>query len=194
MRGAVGCRVWGQSQALTAERVWNAIARLLHSAWRAAKELACTSPTERASKTIRQDFIFWLVQHCSVLDAHDYHNINSLLYYHRKQEKKKSCEMSCAENNNCFLTFLRDFVMLRGFYTSSFLRSVDTVRADWNLMLLLTSASPAVIVPLFIITAAEDEKGWVAQTPCLPSLNRAQHTALICSDTAAQILLLLLLD
>lgn len=110
------------------------------------------------------------------------------------KKKKKSCEMSCAENNNCFLTFLRDFVMLRGFYTSSFLRSVDTVRADWNLMLLLTSASPAVIVPLFIITAAEDEKGWVAQTPCLPSLNRAQHTALICSDTAAQILLLLLLD
>lgn len=79
------------------------------------------------------------------------------------------------------------------FYTSSFLSSVDTARADWNLTLPLTSASPAVIVPLFIITAAEEERGWVAQTPCLPPHDGAQHTALMCSDTTAQTLLLLLL-
>lgn len=45
------------------------------------------------------------------------------------------------------------------FNTSSLLWGAGTVQADWNLMLLLTSASPAVIVPLFIITAAVEEHG-----------------------------------
>lgn len=58
--------------------------------------------------------------------------------------------------------------MQRSYNTPLFLWGDGTVQADWNLMLLLTSASPAVIVPLFIITAAEEEHGWVAQTPCLP--------------------------
>lgn len=49
-KGAVGCGDCGRSQALTAERVWNAKARLLPCAWRAAKEPGRLSPTERGIK------------------------------------------------------------------------------------------------------------------------------------------------
>lgn len=131
--------------------------------------------------------VLWLGQRRSLPDAPHY-----------RHSQKHSCVcvwgVSCAGNNGCFLTFfLKGFVMRHSLYTSSFLRSVDTARADWNLMLLLTSASPAVIVPLLIITAGEEEKGWVAQTPCLPPLSAALHTALMCSDTTAQTPLLPLL-
>lgn len=57
----------------------------------------------------------------------------------------------------------RDLVLMAA--TSSHLGSVDTVQADWNLMSLLTSASPAVTVALFIITAAEEEGESVVSHP-----------------------------
>lgn len=172
-KGAVGGKVCRRSQALTAERVWNAKARLLPCALRGAKEPAWShqqSGHQKQSDKTSSKNISRLVQHHPALHTHhelvsvcDDRSIKSAAVL----KPKTSCAISFAENDNCFLSFLWGFVMQRGFNTSSFLRGGGTVQADWNLMLLLTSASPAVIVPLFIITAAVEEHGWVAQTPCL---------------------------
>lgn len=66
--------------------------------------------------------------------------------------------------------------------TSSHLGSVDTVQADWNLMSLLTSASPAVTVALFIITAAEEEGESVVSHPPKPRLPPPLDSPARCSN------------
>ena len=72
-------------------------------------------------------------------------------------DTKTSFKMSRTENDNCFK---KKNIIHYSYNTSSVLLGDGTVRSDWNLMLLLTSASPAVTVPLFIITAAVEEHGW----------------------------------
>lgn len=190
---AVGGKVWRRSQALTAEWVWNAKARLLPCSPAprgGAKKPGLLSPTEWALKTIWHDFFQKpLLAFAASLDAlvavSDYQSIKPAAL-----SSETSCEITRAgewlnEWWTVFSHFEGDFFfffMRRGFNTSSFLGGDGTVQADWNLMLLLTSASPAVIVPLLKITAAVEEQGWVAQTPCLIS---TAPSWLLCSDTTA---------
>ena len=108
-KGAVGCGDCGRSQALTAERVWNAKARLLPCAWRAAKEPGRLSPTERGIKNNLTRLHLKTSPGLLLLDARDYHNIKVC-------SETQTCRgVSCAGNNNGFLAFWRDFVMRRGF-------------------------------------------------------------------------------
>lgn len=117
-----------------------------------------------------------------------YNNISWLLpdneaYYALTSEDKKKTNthkrcirLGNKNNNSC---------LVKVFNTSFSLRSVFTVQADRNQVLLLTSASPAVTLPLFIITAAEEEEVWGAQPPCLPPPDRTRHAAVMRSDTSA---------
>lgn len=115
------------------------------------------SPTHRASKTIwHEDFIPHLKKKEKKSQAPPSHPHLPLPdscfrlspHQSRLHCQAKTCSaLSSAGNNNCFLHIFAGFC--HGgvvFYTSLFLGSVDSARADWNLMLPLTSASPAVTV------------------------------------------------
>lgn len=132
------------------------------------------SPTQKASKTIwHEDFIQApppkKPQTLLLAPA-----FNCLYIKARLHCQAKTCSpLSSAGNNNCFPTFLRDFVM--GAFFLFFFLHLPVLRecrqcAGWlksNVAVDICLPS-CHCVPLFIITAAEEENGWVAQTPCPP--------------------------
>lgn len=127
-------------------------------------------PTERPSKTMWQE---GFIQQHLLASARQRGLLCIVIDKTQTTTHKRCIKLGNKNNNNCFV---------KVFNTSFTLRSVF---ADRNQVLLLTSASPAVTLPLFIITAAEEEEVWGAQPPCLPPPDRTRHAAVMRSDTSA---------